>query len=262
MTTAIIADDEAHLADYLAALLKRQWPELTISGIAHNGVDALRLIDDHCPDIAFLDIRMPGMTGLDVARKLSEYDEAPAVVFVTAYDEHALEAFNRAAVDYILKPPTEARLAETIKRLRTRIQPARADAQPTSNQQALLEQLAGLIGGQSAPARKRMQWLHASQGSDTRMISIDEVVYLQANDKYVSIFTDDGSESLIRTPLKELADQLDTDQFWQIHRGTIVNTRHIAGTTRDFTGRLLVKLKDRNERLPVSRIYLSLFKQM
>ncbi|GAB3247885.1 LytR/AlgR family response regulator transcription factor [Chitinimonas naiadis] len=258
MTTALIADDEIALAEYLKTQLASIWPELKVIALAHNGVDALRLIDEEAPDIAFLDIRMPGLTGLDVASRLLGSDAAPHIVFVTAYDQYAVDAFEREAVDYLLKPPSLERLQRTVEKLKRQlVEPA---PQPAAPSQDLLGRLADLLG-QQAGGGPRLDWIRAAHGNETRLIAIDEVIYFEARDKYVSVFTGEG-ESLIRTPLKELLDGLDPARFWQIHRGTIVAVRHIAGTVRDFRGRTLLKLKAHPEQLVVSRAYLHLFKQM
>lgn len=257
MPTALIADDEVALAEFLKTELGALWPELKIVSLAHNGIDALRDIDELAPDIAFLDIRMPGMTGLDVAGKLAGAPHAPSTVFVTAYDQYAVDAFEREAVDYLLKPPTRERLGRTVEKLKRRLAEPAKQAQPSGD---LLAQLAGMLQ-QQQPAIARLNWIRAAHGSETRLISVDEVIYFEARDKYVSVFTADG-ESLIRTPLKELLDGLDPAAFWQIHRGTVVAVRHIAGTVRDFRGRTLVKLRSLPDQLVVSRAYLHLFKQM
>lgn len=254
MPTALIADDEAVLVDFLKAELAQLWPELAIVGTASNGVDALRLIDELAPAIAFLDIRMPGLSGLQVAARLQGTQAAPHVVFVTAYDQYALDAFEREAVDYLLKPPTRERLARTVDKLKRQLNTA---GQPPAAAD-LLARLAAALVPAAAP---RLDWIHAGQGSETRLIAIDDVIYFEANDKYVSVFTEEG-EALIRTPLRELIDGLDPSRFWQVHRGTVVAARHIAGTRRDLRGRTLLRLKARPEELLVSRAYLHLFKQM
>jgi DNA-binding LytR/AlgR family response regulator len=249
--TAIIADDELHLANYLHERLSALWPELTIAGIARNGLEALRLIDDESPAIVFLDIRMPGLTGLEVASRL---DARTHVVFVTAYDQYAVEAFDRQAADYLLKQVTDERLVRTIVRLKEKI----AKAEAPGDVAGLLRQLAQVL-----PSAKGnyLRWIRASIGDTVRQIPVDEVLYLQAQDKYISVYTRDG-ESLIRTPLAELSAQLDPDDFWQIHRSTIVNVNRIVSTQRDAMGRTSVKLKDCKTELPVSRAYAHLFKQM
>jgi len=247
--TAIIADDEPRLASYLQERLAALWPELLIVGVAHNGPEALALIAREAPDIAFLDIRMPGLSGLDVARNTKNV----RIVFVTAYDEYALQAFERAAVDYLLKPVADERLAETIARLKLRTAP------PSDN--GVKEVLAAIARIAPSAAQERLAWIRASRGPQVILIDVDDVCYFKANDKYTSVFTAEG-ESLIRTPLKELADQLDPQRFWQVHRGTIVNVRHIASTARDIAGRITLSLKKRPEPIVVSRAYAHLFKQM
>jgi DNA-binding LytR/AlgR family response regulator len=251
-TTAIIADDEPRLAEYLKGRLAVLWPELVIAGIASNGPDAQALLISEAPDIAFLDVRMPGLTGLDVARAA---DVEVQIVFVTAYDEYALAAFERAAVDYLLKPVSDERLAETVARLKARL----AAHAPAPDLKATLDAIARL-----APAvagAEKLAWIRASSGQQVRLIAVEDVCYFQANDKYTSVFTAD-SEALIRTPLKELADQLDAQQFWQVHRGTIVNIRFVATTIRDLAGRVTLTLRSRPEKVAVSRAYAHLFKQM
>jgi DNA-binding LytR/AlgR family response regulator len=228
---------------------------LRVVAHAANGLDALRLIDEEAPDVAFLDIRMPGLTGLDVAARLASGPKPPHIVFVTAYDQYAVEAFEQSAVDYLLKPVNLERLEKTVAKLKTK-----TTAAPAATLQALLAQLAVAVPA-SAPASAPLQWIRAAQGDQTRLISIDEVIYFQSNDKYTSVFLADG-ESLIRTPLSKLREQLDEQQFWQIHRSVIVAARHVAGTRQDFRGRLMVQLKGRPEQLVVSRNYVDLFRQM
>jgi DNA-binding LytR/AlgR family response regulator len=248
-TTAVIADDEPRLAEYLRERLAVLWPELAIAGIAHNGPEAQALIAREAPDIAFLDIRMPGLSGIEVARASGR---DVSIVFVTAFDEYALEAFRHAAVDYLLKPVEDDRLADTVARLK-----ARAGAPSTASVGDLLAAIAGLRGD----APERLAWIRASRGSQVVLIDVDDVSYFQANDKYTSVFTPEG-ESLIRTPLRELAGQLDARHFWQVHRGTIVNVRQVAATARDLAGRVTLTMKSRPETVAVSRAYAHLFKQM
>jgi DNA-binding LytR/AlgR family response regulator len=253
---ALIADDEPHLAAYLRDRLGAAYPELDIVGIAGNGPEALRLIEEHDPDVLFLDIRMPGLNGLEVARRVAD---GVQIVFVTAYDQYALEAFEREAVDYLLKPVTDERLAQTVRRLRERLRTPPAADELKRALDALSRVLPALSGNAAAPGR--LAWVRASVGNQVRLIAVEEVCYFQANDKYTSVFTAEG-EALIRTSLKELGEQLDPDRFWQVHRGTIVNLAHVAATTRDLSGRTQIKLKSRPETLGVSRAFAQRFRQM
>ncbi|MCD2515479.1 LytTR family DNA-binding domain-containing protein [Massilia sp. G4R7] len=251
---ALIADDEPHLLDYMESQLASAWPGLRITRAA-NGIQALQLIDELAPDVVFLDIQMPGLNGIDLAARLCEGAHPPRVVFTTAYDHYTLQAFEHAAFDYLLKPIGLERLSRTVSRLKeTLAKPATSP--PADALAALLRQL-----GVAAAAPAPLQWIRAAKGQETRLISIDEVIYFQSNDKYTSVFLAEG-ESLIRTPLSKLKEQLDAQQFWQIHRGVIVAAKHIAGTRTDFRGRLHVRLKGRDEQLVVSRNYVDLFKQM
>ena len=256
---AIIADDEPELARYLRERLEAQWPELEIRGIAANGPEAKAMIADEEPDIAFLDIRMPGLSGLDVAKDL----DGVHVVFVTAYDQYALEAFDRAAVDYLLKPVDDERLAATIARLKSRLDVAAPAAHATPDLVAaiamLREHLPGLANGGGPTGR--LAWIRAAVGAQVKLIPVEDVCYFEANDKYTSVFTAEA-EALIRTPLRELLAQLDPDRFWQVHRGTIVNLGHVATTTRDLAGRIRLKLKSRPDVIAVSRAYAHRFRQM
>lgn len=247
---AIIADDEPHLCQFLKDRLAVLWPELEVIALAANGPEALRLIDDHVPDMVFLDIRMPGLTGLEVAGRI---DAKTRIVFVTAFDQYAVDAFEREAVDYLLKPVTDERLQKTIARLKSKT----ADAELPQDVDALLKTLARVLPFRAS----HLRWIRASVGELTRQIPVEEVFYFQAQDKYVSVYTKDG-EALIRTPLAELQAQLNPDEFWQIHRSTIVNVSCIAATRRDLMGHTLVKLADVKAELPVSRGYAHLFKGM
>ncbi|MGV7207721.1 LytR/AlgR family response regulator transcription factor [Oxalobacteraceae bacterium A2-2] len=270
------------MRDYLETQLKTAWPELRIVARAANGLDALRLIDEEAPDVAFLDISMPGLTGLDVAAKLVGGEHPPQIVFVTAHDQYAVDAFEHSAVDYLLKPATQERLARTVDKLKKALAAraaqgaAAAPAAPAISApvlQALLQQLgvapqALAAAAPAAPAAPAvpppvapLRWIRAAHGEEVRLIPIEEVIYFESNDKYTSVFLADG-ESLIRTPLSKLREQLDPDEFWQIHRSVIVAARHIAGTRHDFRGRLMVRLKGRKDELVVSRNYVELFKQM
>jgi DNA-binding LytR/AlgR family response regulator len=255
LPVAIIADDEPRLAAHLRSRLAALWPELQIAGVAANGPEALALIAREHPDIAFLDIRMPGLTGLEVARSTGRDVQ---IVFVTAYDQYAIEAFERAAVDYLLKPVADDRLAATVERLRDR---HKAHA-PAPDLKAALAAIAQLTGAHAAGGEpERLAWIRASVGANVQLIAVSDVCYFQANDKYTSVYTSQG-EALIRTPLKELGDQLDPVSFWQIHRGTIVNIAHVAATMRDLSGRVVLTLKTRPERIAVSRAFAHRFKTM
>jgi DNA-binding LytR/AlgR family response regulator len=246
--TAIVAEDEATLRHQLVEQLGQLWPELTIMGEAADGVQALRLLDEHRPDVMFLDIQMPGATGLEVAREASGRCH---VVFVTAYDQHAVAAFDQGAVDYVLKPVSAARLFTAVSRVKQRLGTPPAHLEPTLAQ----------IGAPAAAARQYLRWINASVGQNLKLITVDEIAYFQADNKYTRVVTVEG-EALIRKPLKELVEELDPNQFWQIHRSTLVNATSIAGVTRDFRGRMLVKLKSRQETLLVSDSYTHLFRQM
>ena len=247
---AVIADAEPHLAAHLQARLAVLWPELVIAGVAANGIEARDMIARLHPDLAFLDIRMPGLSGLDVVKELSQSAAVDCrFVFVTAYDEFAVEAFEREAVDYLLKPVADERLAATVERLR-KVPPLPAEA--------LLQRLQALL---PTAVPERLRWVRASVGSEVRLVAVDEICYFQATDKYTAVFTRD-SELLIRTPIKELLDQLDPDQFWQVHRGTLVNARKIVAARQDAFGRVSLKLRDRPEAVAVSRGHAHLFRQM
>ncbi len=248
---ALIADDEANLAQHLAARLAEQWPELEVLPVAANGLEALRALDEEAPDIAFLDIRMPGLTGLEVARR---GDGLTHVVFVTAFDQYAVEAFESEAVDYILKPVTDERLAACVARLKRKLA---ADERPPALD-AVLAQLARVLPG---AAGGRLRWIRALVGDEVRQIPVDDVLYFRAADKYTCVITRAG-ESLIRTPLMDLAQQLDPEVFWQVHRGTVVNMNEVDSTRRDLGGRVFVKLRDGKTELAVSRAYAQRFKQM
>ncbi|WP_374564153.1 LytR/AlgR family response regulator transcription factor [Ideonella sp.] len=248
--TAIVAEDEATLRAELIEQIGKLWPELSIVGEAADGVQALRLLDELRPDVMFLDIQMPGATGLDVARQASGRSR---VVFVTAYDEHAVAAFDHGAVDYLLKPLQPARLFTAIGRVKERLGEAPSDLG------AVLDRLAALPG--AAQARQYLRWINASVGQTLKLITVDEVLYFQADNKYTRVALREG-EALIRKPLKELVEELDPQLFWQIHRSTLVNATAIAGASRDFRGRLQLKLKERNEVLLVAESYAHLFKQM
>ena len=266
--SALIAEDEALFRDALVSMLSEQWPELDVVAICEDGAAALDAIDEYRIDVAFLDIRMPGLSGLDVARAMSELRLATQVVFVTAYDQYAIDAFEKGVVDYLLKPVSQDRLATTIARLKLHFQHISnadniAPAQEVSQQHdaifALAKQLSMTL---AAPAHSEpLVWLTASSGRETRLIMIDDVVYFQSDSKYTVVMTADG-ESMLRTPLSDIIARLDMNAFRQIHRGTVVNMRAVASITRDDAGRGKMRLKSRPETLTVSLTYMPLFKNM
>jgi DNA-binding LytR/AlgR family response regulator len=247
MPTAIVAEDESILRAQLEGKLARLWPELEIIASVEDGAAALEALEDRAPDFMFLDIQMPEMTGVEVARHVAGRSH---VVFVTAYDQYAIQAFETGAVDYILKPATDERLAVTIERLKARL------ATPPADLNAVLARLTEQIG-----ARQRLQWIKATLGANLRLIPVGEVLFFQSDEKYTRVVTADN-EALIKTPIREILDGLDPGVFWQIHRSTVVNVNAIAAVTRDFRGQAHVKIKGKDESLVVSRIYSHLFKQM
>ena len=251
MTTALIADDEPHLATYLRGLLAKAWPELEVVAMAKNGIEAAEQIAALQPDIAFLDIKMPGLTGLDVAQGI---EGATRVVFVTAFDEFAVAAFEQQALDYVLKPVKAERLARTVERLKAAAGAPAEDAR-------LATALQRLLAAPQAPAAAPLRHVRASQGDLVHQIDVAEVLFFHADDKYTCVRTA-GGEHLIRTTITELAALLDPARFQQIHRSTIVNLDHLAGTRRDELSRLFVRVRGRGEELPVSRAYVHLFKAM
>jgi DNA-binding LytR/AlgR family response regulator len=250
---AIIADDEKQLRIHLKSKLAVLWPELTICGEAENGLEALELIESCRPAIAFLDIKMPGLSGIEVAQKIRVNCR---VVFITAYDQYAIEAFENEAVDYILKPVTDKRLQKTIKRLKKQIS---AISNPPIDFHQTMDRLLAALKDKQLPGY--LKWIKVRHGEDVRLISIDEVCYFKAEDKYTVVKTP-ASESLIKKSIRQLATELDPEQFWRIHRGTIINVNFIDRINRSFAGRLTVKLENLPEALTVSRSYSHLFKQM
>jgi DNA-binding LytR/AlgR family response regulator len=263
IATALIAEDEPLLADALAADLQRLWPQLRIVAREGDGHGALAQALALQPDVCFLDIRMPGMDGLDAAQAMAEDWPAdrpyPLVVFVTAYDQYALQAFERAAVDYLLKPVDAERLARCVERLQAAL--ARRAAPPMALQQAV-EQLRGLLGAAAAPdVAAKLEVVQAGVGNTVHVVPVDEVVYFEAADKYVRVVTADR-EHLIRTSLRDLLPQLDPQRFWQVHRGTVVQARCIAAATRDEAGKISLTLRGRPEKVGVSRVYAHRFKAM
>ena len=256
MTKCVIAEDETLLRDALVQLLGEVWPELEVVAACDDGGSALEAIAMHQPEVAFLDIRMPGLSGLEVAAALPEASPATQAVFVTAYDQYAIDAFDQGAVDYLLKPVARARLAATVQRVKARIAGGAHDAQALA---ALLARI-----GQSLPPTSKeppLVWLTASAGAETRLIMVEDIAYFQSDTKYTVVMTAAG-EALLRKPIRELLDVLDPAIFKQIHRSTIVNLRAVASVTRDDTGRGIVKLKTRPETLSVSQPFMSLFRNM
>ncbi|UOV02654.1 LytR/AlgR family response regulator transcription factor [Pseudoxanthomonas mexicana] len=251
----VIAEDEELLRTALSSLLKEAWPQLQIVAECEDGASALESIAELQPDVAFLDIRMPGLTGIEVARGLADASPRTQVVFVTAYDQYAIDAFEQGAIDYLLKPITRERLLATVQRIQARAAAGHPDG-------ATLEALLRHLSAREIPASKPpLVWITASAGKDTRLIMVDDVAYFQADNKYTTVMTAEG-ESLLRTPLRELLDSLDAATFKQIHRSTIVNMKAVASVSRDDTGRGRLKLKNRPETLTVSQPFMSLFRNM
>lgn len=256
--TALIADDEPLLRKSLARMLEQAWPELQVVAQARNGREAIELSEAHKPDICFLDVHMPGLSGIEAARAIGR---GAHLVFVTAFDKYALQAFEHGVLDYLVKPVEPARLAETVARVKERLR----ERQPAQDVDQLLEQLAARLGGKDAGG-KRLRWLHVSIGPALRLVSVDEVDFLRSDEKYTRVaWRGDGgkpADGLVRTPLKELAAQLDPAQFAQVHRSVVVNLAAISHVKRDANETALIHLKGRDEVLPVSRTYLHLFQQM
>ncbi len=248
MPTAIVAEDEPILRAQLESKLAKLWPELEIIASVEDGAAALEALEDRKPDFMFLDIQMPEITGVEVARLVGNRCH---VVFVTAYDEYAVQAFETGAVDYILKPATDERLGVTLDRLRAKL------ASPPQDLKAILAQITQHVGGK----KERLQWIKATVGQNLRLIPVAEVLFFQSDEKYTRVVTAD-TEALIKTPIRELLDGLDPEAFWQIHRSTVVNAAAISAVSRDFRGQAHVKVKGKDDSLVVSRIYSHLFKQM
>jgi len=271
---AVLADDERLMREQLRARLAEVWPDLEIVAEARNGLEAVQLVSEHRPDIVFLDIRMPGATGVEAARQIAQLpprdgpagdDELlPEIVFITAYDQYAVQAFEQGAADYILKPAERERLLVTVGRIRQRLAARRAGTEPPVGStpdvplQSLLHQLSAHVTG-SAP--RFLEWIQASVGQAIQMIAVDEVLFFISDEKYTRVQTAQ-LEALIRKPIKELVDELDPQRFWQIHRSTLVNVKAIAGVVRDFRGRQIVSVRGHAQKLEVSRSYAGLFKGM
>jgi DNA-binding LytR/AlgR family response regulator len=258
MTSAVLADDERLMREQLRARLGEVWPDLEIVAEAKNGQEAIDAVRAHRPDLVFLDIRMPEKNGLEAAREIGE---ACHVVFITAYNEYAVEAFESGAVDYVLKPAERERLELTVARLKKRL------GTKPSDLSVLLEKLSAKLDqpavgvAATGTSSKFLQWIQASMGQQIRMIPVADVLFFTSDEKYTRVQTE-TYEALIRKPIKELVDELDPELFWQIHRATIVNVKAIVGVSRDFRGRQLVQVKGHSTKLEVSRNYSHLFKQM
>jgi len=250
--TAVVADDERLMREQIVGHLKQAWPELVIVGEAGNGREAVAMVHSLEPDIVFLDITMPEMDGIKAAQALAGRAH---VVFVTAYDQYAIRAFDHGAVDYLLKPVQQERVALTCRRLRERL------LQEPDPMNDLLEQLSQRLGGSGVQPREYMRWVQASVGATIRMIPTSDILFFRAEDKYTRVQTE-NFEALIRKPIKELIDELDPKEFWQIHRATVVRVDAIAQVSRSLGGKQLVHVKGRDERLEVSRSFNHLFKQM
>ena len=262
---AVLADDERLMRDQLRARLAEVWPELQIVAEARNGLEAVQLVEQHRPEIVFLDIRMPGLTGVEAARQIAQMEHGsdewlPEVVFITAYDQYAVEAFEQGVADYVLKPAEAQRLRVTTERIRQRLAkrgtPEEISAPPL---QQLLHQLAARMNPGGTP--QYLKWIQASVGQAIQMIPVEDILFFISDEKYTRVQTSQ-LEALIRKPIKELVDELDPELFWQIHRSTLVNVKAIAGVTRDFRGRQIVSVKGHREQLEVSRSYSGLFKGM
>lgn len=255
--TALIADDEPLLRERLRSLLARAWPQLQVLAEARNGREAVELFDQHTPQVVFLDVHMPGMNGIEAARSIARRAQ---LVFVTAYEQYAVQAFEQGAVDYLVKPFDEERLADTVQRLQQRLAQATPAGVPAG--------LETVLDGLSAELQRRMghaptwlQWIKASVGQSVRLIPVEQIAYLKADEKYTLVVWE-GGEALIRKTIRELADELDPSRFVQTHRSVIVNLHQVVQVTRGPNETAEVQLKDRRELLPVSRSYLHLFRQM
>jgi DNA-binding LytR/AlgR family response regulator len=274
----VIADDERLMREQLRARLAEVWPELQIVGEAKNGLEAVELVAQHRPEVVFLDIRMPGLSGVDAARRIAQLepraagegaDDAedddedamlPEIVFITAYDQYAIEAFEQGVADYVLKPAERERLGVTVARIRQRLAlRGTPEEPPAPHMQQLLHKLAAKMNPAGAPPV--LKWIQATVGQSIQMIPVEDVLFFISDEKYTRVQTA-TIEALIRKPIKELVDELDPELFWQIHRSTLVNTRFISGVTRDLRGRQIVSVKGHTEKLEVSRSYTHLFKGM
>jgi DNA-binding LytR/AlgR family response regulator len=262
---AVLADDERLMREQLRARLAEAWPELQIVAEARNGQEAVDLVAQHRPEVVFLDIRMPGKTGVEAAREIAQMELGPdellpEVVFITAYDQYAVEAFEQGVTDYVLKPAERERLQRTAERIRHRLATrGTADEPAGAPLQQLLHSLTARLNPGGAP--ETLKWIQANVGSTIQMIPVEDVLFFISDEKYTRVQTAQV-EALIRKPIKELVDELDPQQFWQIHRSTLVNVKAVAEVTRDYRGRQLVSVRGHPEKLEVSRSYTGLFKGM
>ena len=254
--TALIADDEPLLRERLRAHLARVWPQLQVVAEARNGREAIELFEIHVPQVAFLDVHMPGLNGIDAARSIARRAE---IVFVTAHEHYAVQAFEYGAIDYVVKPFEEARLADSVARLQARLAAPRS---LPAGFDAVLEQLAAELKTRGGVGQaKYLQWIRASVASSVRLIPVEQIAFLRSDEKYTLVVWE-GGEALIRRPIRELVEELDPDSFAQIHRSVIVNLRQVAQIDRGFNDTAEVRLKGRREVLPVSRSFLHVFRQM
>ena len=252
----IIAEDEPLLARTLADQLATHWPAARCAAIAANGKEALKLAEEFSPDVAFLDVRMPQLDGLETARQLCLKEHPPLIVFVTAYDAYALDAFDTAALDYLLKPVEVARLTKCIERLSNQL--GRGAGDPSADDMA--SRIAELLGSPTG-RKEKMRFVRAGAGTTVKLIPVCDILWFEAEDKYITVATREG-DSIIRMPLRELLELLDPEIFWQVHRGTVVNSLHIAHARRDDLGHLALSMKGRKDEIAVSRQFAHLFKQM
>jgi DNA-binding LytR/AlgR family response regulator len=260
-TTALIADDEPLLREHLATHLARQWPELELVAQARNGREAVELFEQLRPDVVFLDVHMPGCSGVEAARVIVTIGGPLAqIVFVTAFEQYAVQAFEQGAIDYVVKPLDETRLAATVARLKERLADRAARSADSALLDAALEQLARRLSRHPA-ALPRLQWIRASVGNTVKLIPVEQIAYLRSDEKYTLVVWD-GGEALIRKPIRELIDELDPEQFAQVHRSVIVNLKQVAQVVRGANETAEVHLRGRSVTLPVSRSYLHLFRQM
>jgi DNA-binding LytR/AlgR family response regulator len=255
MPTALIADDEPLLRERLCNLLARLWPELTVVAQARNGREAVEMFDEHAPQVVFLDVHMPGLNGVEAARSIARRAE---VVFVTAYERYAVTAFEQGALDYVVKPFDEARLADTVQRLQQRL--ARAPESEAGKLDAVIEKMSTELR-RRVGASNWLQWIKASVGSSVRLIPVEQVAYLRSDEKYTLVVWE-GGEALIRKTIRELADELDPERFAQVHRSVIVNLHQVSQVERGPNETAEVHLKGRKDVLPVSRSFVHVFRHM